>query len=178
MDIENLDLGHGSDTYTIWGAIDGCRTAPGGEAGLRAAIAWITLIFSVFGGIVHALAPAAGLLLAGRGDTTRTAHCLQLLNEWASLEVMAIGTLALGDQIDEMAESLSKNMGFDEATGEGAMMSLEILVEGGLWLILAGSLMSLFGTLGVLRYYYVDARPGSANKVLELKAQQEKAISV
>ena len=94
------------------------------------------------------------------------AHVLQLLNEWASLDVCCLSAIVLSGQIGMMAESMSETMGYvDEPEKAGALMELAIDLDAGVWVGLMGGFSCLWCGWKLSVVLQADAAGNSESKV-------------
>jgi len=141
--------------YSMWSIVEKSM-ALDDVSPLQVLLAVITLLLSNILGVIHAVlqvfALLMGLSLSRWTQKTKNlmVHSLQVLNEWASLDMLCIAMLVTKEEMPRV------NTAFNEAVAGdlGAILKTTIDPQAGLWLCLFGSLLTFSSSVLITAVYF------------------------
>lgn len=140
----SIVITHQEAQYTLWTLVDRCRTQRTSTPAMTTITVVATLLFANILGVLHSFTQMVlmflGPALRQRSAGTRelVAHSINVMSEWASLDVLAFAVLIAQKELPGMAEAFSRNI----ASCNGVNLETSIATETGLWLSLFGSLLT------------------------------------
>lgn len=168
----SMVLTHQEHQYTIWALVDRCRAHRISTPFLTTVTVVVTLFFANVLGVLHSLTQMVviflGPFLRQRSASTRVrvAHSIQMMSEWASLDVLAIAILIAQRELPKMSETFSRNLG----SCNGVKLETSIATETGLWLSLFGSLLTFASSPLIIK----DCCTSDDDAVVEVPGEKEK----